>query len=140
MGDSLCLQRWTSVAGNGTTLIQDASDWLDLTHVQDLAIYVEVGWIQNQAVSTLLDIQASPTRDEALFTASLAPAGAPAPYLARFAFAAAPTLGVQPIAVVRFATTGASPPSAVLRWAITFPAAATSFTFRAWINANRAGY
>ncbi|HEX4403416.1 MAG TPA: hypothetical protein VH560_01220 [Polyangia bacterium] len=141
MGDSLCLQAWTSVSGNNSTLVQDASDWLDVSHAQDLAIYAEIGWIQSQASTTLLDIQASPTKDAAFFTSSLTAAGV-APYLARYSFALTPTLGMQTLAIVRFATVTASPPSCYLRWAITFPnvATGTNLTFRIWINANRGGY
>jgi hypothetical protein len=96
--------------------------------------------VNNQASQTNLDIQAAPSRDEVFFGASFSGGN---PSVATFPFTTSPPTGVQALVVRRWSdsTTLTTPPEALLRWRVRFPAVDTSITFRIWLNLLRsAGY
>ena len=133
---SACLQDWITVSGNGNVVTQSECDWLEIQDFQDIFYYVQLNGITN-ASNTLLDLQTSPTEDEAFFTA---PGTSGNAYLSRFTCNSSTTLGTQATVVVPWATTTNQPPARYLRWRLTFPAGATTITFSIWLSLNLAGW
>jgi hypothetical protein len=135
MGHAICLQRWRTVTGNSNTVIQDEADWVDVGAAKDVAFYFDVAFAHT-TVHTLLQVQTSPTKDESYFAGSLTTSH---PYIAQVDVFGA-TLGLQPIQVVRFATTTTSAPlSRFLRWVVNFATTNDELTFRIWMNVNARG-
>lgn len=132
MAHALCLQDWITVTSNvAATLTQPEPGWLDVADFQDFAFYVEVA---NNSSSTTLNIQASPTKDEAFFGATILGGNA---YIATFPLA---TGNVQTVTVVRWQTTSTNQlPARWLRWQVSFPVAGGAPSFRIWVVANQAG-
>jgi hypothetical protein len=137
MGHSICLQPWTTVSGTSNTVVQDEALWVDVGAAKDVAIYLEVSFATT-TFHTTIQVQTSPTRDENYFFGNPNPLSG-APYLMQFdSFGA--TLGLQNIAVIRFASASlTSPMSKYLRWSVTFGGANDEISFRIWLNVNAGG-
>ncbi|HVX95515.1 MAG TPA: hypothetical protein VHK47_11440 [Polyangia bacterium] len=134
MGDALCLQPWVSVSGNNRTVTQEEAQWLDIVGYRDVAIYVEVAFVPDQAGVTTLEVQSAPSRDEVLFFGTSGVL-TPAPYVASWSFSSSPPLGVQTIAIKRWSDASTTtPPSRLIRWVVSFPASNTGITFRIWLS------
>ncbi|HVX95516.1 MAG TPA: hypothetical protein VHK47_11445 [Polyangia bacterium] len=137
MSQSMMLCNWTTVQGDGNTVIQNEADWLDTSGYQDACFYLQIGGINTGAGTTVLDLQCAPTKDDVFFTAK---AGS-TPAIARFSLTSSTTLGVQTLVISRWATEANQPLSKYLRWSIAFPASQqTTVTFRIWVTLNQAGY
>jgi hypothetical protein len=121
------------VNGNGNSVTQAESDWLDIQGFQDIAFYVEIG--NNTVASTNLDIQTSPTKDEVFFGASISGNA----YLQRFTLGAG-TTGVQGVAVVRWSTATNQIPARYVRWRLTSMPSSSAISFRIWLSLNQAGW
>jgi hypothetical protein len=134
MGDSICLQPWLTISGNGNTVLQEEAGWVEIDGYQGVAIYTEVAFVTDQTGQTSLDIQTSATREEVFFGALAG--GSANPWVATYTFATSPALGVQPLKIRRWSdgTTSTTPPQRLLRWRLRFPAASTACTFRIWLN------
>lgn len=137
MAHAICLQDWITVSGNNSgTLVQPESDYLRLPNFQDVVVYAEVSSITN-AGTTTLDIQSSPTCDEAFFAASLSSN----PYLLRFSLTSASS-GVQTLKVSRWASATDQLLAEYVRWKLSFPGTGgpTNITFRIWLSLNQSGW
>ena len=137
MGHSICLQPWTTISGTSNTIVQDEALWLDVGAAKDVAVYLEVSYA-NTSVHNLIQVQTSPTKDNAYFFGNPSPLSG-VPWLAQFdSFGA--TLGLQPIQIVRFATSSITGPLCrFLRWSVTFASSNDEMTFRIWFNLNAGG-
>ena len=133
MAYAVCLQDWITVNGNTNTVTQPECDWLDIQGFQDIALYLELGNVTVNA--TDLRVQASPTKDESFFGASLAGL----PYLYQWALAAG-TQGVQAVQVLRWATAANQLPARYVRWQLSAMPATSSVSFRIWLSLNQAGW
>jgi hypothetical protein len=63
------LQDWTSQGGNANVVTQGEVDWLDISDFQDVILNMELAVVSSSS-NTYLDIQSSPTKEEAFFGAS----------------------------------------------------------------------
>lgn len=133
MADSMCLQDWITLSGNGNTIIQPQSGWLEVYDYQDLLAYLEVAACTVSTVT--LDLQSSPTSDDAFFNTSVTIGNN---YVVRYSLTTSSS-GVQGMQLSRWAGATNQLLARFLRWKITFPAGATSLTFRMWLCLNRAG-
>lgn len=135
MAIPVCLQDWITLTGSGSTLIQPASQWVEIPAGKDAAVYTEISGVTN-ASNTNLYVQTAPTRDEN-FYAALETGGSA--YVAIYTVNSGSGLGPQQIQtdfwqlspyfqrLARFA-----------RWKIVFPSGATNITFRIWLSLNQA--
>jgi hypothetical protein len=140
MGHSMMLQDWTTAQGTSSTVIQNASDYLDVSGYQDVAVYLEISQMQNVGfggAAMNLSLETSPTKDEVLFNSN-APSGNP--YLINYNFTVVPALGVQSIQYSLWATATDKVLARYLRWKVAFGTGAQSITFRVWLNLNQAGW
>ena len=138
MAYALCLQDWVTVTSNpagGATISQPEPGWVDVADFVDLAFFVEVA---NTSSVATLNIQASPTKDEAFFGASQTAAQ---PWLFTYGIATGAN-GVQTVNSVRWSTqTSNQVPARYLRWRLRFPASANNtINFRIWLVLNQAGW
>src|SRR5262249_53725369 len=129
MPHALCLQPWTTISGNASTVVQGDTDWADLAGYESVAIYTEVSSITNGAVTTTLNVDSSPTRDERFFLP-----------MRTSPFGASPQLGVQNILVLGWRDLGGFVLARYLRWSVLFGAAPTAITFRIWLTLLQAGW
>jgi hypothetical protein len=130
MAHALCMQDWTVVGGNASTVLQDECDWVDLLGYQDAAIYLDVASVTDMSVQPTIMIQTSPARDEVIFGANI---------LVRYPFSVGSTLGIQPIEVVRFSDS--APLARYVRWSVNFLLAGPcAITFRIWLSLKQAGW
>jgi hypothetical protein len=128
------LQDWISVSGNANVVTQGEVDWLDISGFQDVILNMELAVVSSSS-NTYLDIQSSPTKDEAFFGASLGAA-----YLYRYSLSGSSPRGVQTPVVIRWATATNQLPARYLRWRLTFPSGLTYITFRVVLGLNRAAW
>lgn len=120
MCHAILLQDWLTVQGNlRTTIIpQQEASYADLIDYKDVAIYVHAADFTN---TPLLEIQTSPTREEAFFRT-----------IASFSIT---TVGLQAIAVVRHAT-ASIPLTRWVRWRLNGALDIYRLTFRIWLAGN----
>ena len=122
---TFALTDWITVRGNNNTITQSESEWLDLTPYEDVVFWIDVREVTGAAVT--LNIQTSPTKDEAFF-------GAANLYQNT---ALAPT--TTPI-ISKVTMTGATVPlSRYLRWQLTSANTPFDATFRIMVSANAPG-
>lgn len=119
------LTDWITVRGSNNTVTQSESEWLDLTQYEDVTFWIDVKEVTGAAVT--LNIQTSPTRDEAFFAAAnlyqntaLAPTATPVVSKVTMSAAAVP--------IARY-----------LRWQLTSANAPFDATFRIFVSANAPG-
>lgn len=117
------LQDWVTIGNAGTTpIIQNESDWLPFSSFQDIVFWVDV---KNVSAGTVtIDLQTSPTKDEALFRV--------------LSTCTVPATGAGGITVVKniLSTNPAIPLATWVRWVLT-PSVAATITFRILASANR---
>jgi hypothetical protein len=121
---SFVLQDWTTIRGaSGITAITQAeNDWLDLSPFQDVVFWIDVKESTN---APILNLQTSPTCDEALFQAMLP----------GVVMTASSTPVVAPALML-----GASAPLArFVRWQLTSSTGPWDATFRIVLVANSPG-
>jgi hypothetical protein len=135
MAESKLLQDWLTVRGNGNTIVQDEAYWLEVEDFQDMATHLQVATTAPGTLASTLYIQTSPTKDDAFFDAS-ASASTPG---ALSTFSLGTMVGVFPVSFAYWSTMASQALGRYLRWKLTFPAAATTVTFRIWVTLNRAG-
>ena len=120
---SFTLQDWITIRGTNNTVTQSESEWLDLTQYEDLVFWIDVREVFGAPVT--LNIQTSPTKDEAFF-------GVGAMYSAAVAVGtAAPSKLLMSAATV--------PVARYVRWSLTSASAPYDVTFRIFIAANAPG-
>ena len=130
MAHAICLQPWINLGGNGQTIVQANDGWLDLAGYKAAAAYVEVADVPSQAVVTTIQLRTAPLMDQSMMGDATALAAA-------YSFSTTPSLGVQPIKVLRWRDTTLA---RYLHWTVIFGAAATQISFRIWLSLNAAGW
>jgi hypothetical protein len=120
------LTDWITVRGSNNTVNQSESEWLDMTQYEDLFFWIDVKEVTGAAVT--LNIQTSPTKDEAFFTT----------------ISNNTTLGVNTLtpssAQGKCLMSSASVPVArYVRWQLTSANTPFDATFRIMISANAPG-
>jgi hypothetical protein len=125
---SFVLQDWITVSGpNGTQpLIQNESDWLDLSAFQDVVAWIDVQETKPPTPPTLF-IETAPAKDDTLFL----PMGPSAGYTM--------TAGPAPVIVQLLAGSCPIPLATFLRWRIIGVAGGWDACFRIIIAANAPG-
>jgi hypothetical protein len=131
---SVAFQEWITVSGNNNVVTQSEEGWAEIDDFHGMDIWLEFAGATNASV-TFVDIQSSPTKDEAFFSASQSGNA----YLMRWSFNSATAVGPYG-AVVNWATVANQVPGAYLRWKLTFPTGATTITFRIWLCLRFAGW
>jgi hypothetical protein len=114
------LQDWTTIRGAVTTIVQQETDWLDLSPYQDVVFWIDVKESTNSPTFTL---QTSPSKDDSLFTAMIPGSNA-----------GSGTLTIQSA----FMTTANVPLARFVRWQIS-GAPTWDATFRILVAANSPG-
>ena len=119
------MQDWITVRGNasGTVVLQPECDYIDFSHFQDFASYVEIADFSNATIK----IQTAPLKEEAYFL------------LTDLVTVTPVAAGLAAVTVVRWSTGGVNPPARWLRWRCSGSAAGWSLTFRIHLNLNPAG-
>ena len=121
---TLILQDWTTIkgtgSGSGASIVQNATDWLDVTSYQDVVIWLQVAETSGSSVS--IAFETAPTADEGLFTA----------------VTAATTLNAAPAPVIIsvFIMAATTPIARYLRWHLTCSSGSWDATFRVFVAAN----
>lgn len=124
------LQDWlTLTSATNAVILQNESDWLGFSSFQDIAFWIDVRGMSPPSGGNLrIDLQTSPTKDDAMFGA-----------LTNCTTGNLLTLPANVIVVKNLlATNPANPLATWVRWALTPSAALTwSITFRIFASANR---
>ncbi len=120
MSDTVCLQEWTSILGNGNSVTQSVGGWVDLPPYQDVALYVEIS--ANSAAT--LTLQTSPTREEAYFIPLTNALGSPVAYTGS---------GLQTVLVYSVANSAEQVLARFLRWSVS-GSGSWFITFRVWLS------
>jgi len=124
------LQDIITVRGSSTTVTQTEADWLDLEQYQDVVIWLEVREVTPSSAATVtLNVQTSPTKDEAFFNA----ANIYSQNLVGM------TMGVQTPTKVIMSTTSGTPLARYVRWQMVSGSTPFDATFRLVIAANAPG-
>ena len=132
------LQDWITISGkNGTgaggSIVQSASDWLDLAPFQDLFAWVAVSEITTGSGGRVdLYLETAPSDDESLFQSMT---GAAVPAIQGLAASSTPTVVKLPM------LTAAVPLSRLLRWRLANGSASNTWdvTMRIVVAANSPG-
>jgi hypothetical protein len=118
------LTDWLTVRGSNNTVTQSESEWLDLTQYEDVTFWIDIKEVTG---TVTLNLQTSPTKDEAFFQATGASL-----------YSATMTAG-NPV-VSKVTMSGATVPLArYLRWSVTSSSAPFDATFRVFVAANAPG-
>jgi len=119
----LVLQDWVTVSGSTTAmLVQDESDWLDMTPFQDLTAWIQVNEATN---APSLYLETAPSKDDVLFVSMSAggfPLSTPGVQVGQL------QLGLAAVPLAQF-----------LRWRIAPVVSGWDVTFRILLAANAPG-
>jgi hypothetical protein len=116
------MQEWITLkAGAGVSVAQMSSDYIDVTHIQDLAFWIDVTTASGTP-SVLLSFETAPLKEEGLFIAM-----APAIDLTLIGGTVTPVAALAQDALV--------PAARWARWKVT-SASAWSATFRVFVAKN----
>jgi hypothetical protein len=122
----MVLQNWVTILGStNTPVIQEDSDWLDMTDYQDLTAWIDV---RSATGAPSIVLETAPSADEVLFVSmSAAPIALPP--------------ATNPLIVSLALGLAAVPIAQLLRWRIIPPGAGGSWdlTFRILVAANAPG-
>jgi hypothetical protein len=122
--NSLALCEWTTIRGTSATspVNQPADQWLDVSEFLDVVFWVD---FREASGPLTLNIQTSPSKDEACFKNMLTVASI--------------TAANGPTAYTGLASSAPVPVAAWLRWQLTSSATPFVATFRIWLSANSPG-
>lgn len=123
--DAILLQDWLTLNGPaGGTIIQGATDWLDVGGFQDLVFWLDC---RKVTASPTVSYQTSPREENAFFASMVAAVD-------MSAAASGGTVVATPV----LAATALVPPARWARWSIT-ASSAWSVTFRIYVSGNWVG-
>jgi len=121
------LQEWTTIRGSGSagagqTIVQNQTDWLDLSPFQDVFFWIAVSEVTG---AVTLTFETAPTVDDTLFQA--------------ITTASTLTASATPTVVKMPMLSATVPISRYLRWKLIGPASTWDATFRVLVAANSPG-